>query len=183
MSNIDEYLKNSKRDIFQWECVETTDGYGMGGVLVEQVVCIDGRSATITKEDDNEYEIDISLTHPIKYDNEDTYEIIETRSNRKSARNFAEKFIKQDLAKDIKISEQQLKEMKHALGLDYQKKPYRNRYHTNKNNENWNDLISKKLAIKTCENINDERGYFRLTKFGAEFAYNKPMSDIKYKEL
>ena len=182
MSNLDTYLKNSKRDIFEWKCVETTDGCGMGGVLVEET-CIDGRTAKITKEDANEYEIDIQLKYLMIYQNEESYEIIENRSNRKSARNFAEKIIKQDLMKDIKVSEKQFKEMRNSLGLNHNKTPYRNRFHTEKNNIDWNDLVNKKLAIKINEDFNSDNCYFCLTKFGAEYVYGKSISDDKYKEL
>lgn len=184
--SVETYLKSSKRDIFQWECEETTDGYGMGGVQSESVHIEDYKykiDGSITKESDNEFEVDVILNYPIVYDDENTYEVIDYRSNRKSARLLVERLIKNDLKKDIIVSDEQLNEMKHALGLDYKRKPYRNRFNINSNDEKWNDLVNKKLACKGDLVEKDGNCYFWLTKFGAEYAYGKSMSDKFYKEL
>ena len=83
-----------------------------------------------------------------------------------------------------KFMKKQLEEMKHSLGLNYKKVPYRNRFFTNKNDSNWNDLVNKKLAVKVDNKSDSENCcYFYLTKFGAEYAYGKSISDNKYKEL
>lgn len=83
-----------------------------------------------------------------------------------------------------KVSEKQLKEMKHALGLDYKARPYRNRFYSCLNDE-WEDLIKNGLAKKSVsQEICEENHYFYyLTKVGAEYAYGKPISEKKYKEL
>ena len=101
MSYVDTYIKNSKHGDFQWECVETTDGIGMGGVLIEEVN-LKGRFASITRESDNEFEIEVTLNYPINYynDREKDYEITDYRASRKSARVFAERLIKKDIEKD-----------------------------------------------------------------------------------
>lgn len=178
------YIKASKRDIFQWQCDETTDGYGMGGVQSESVH-VEGYkiNGSVTKEGEDEFEVDVILNHPIFYDGQDTYEVIDYRSNRKSARLLAERLIKEDLKKDIKITDEQLKEMRHSLGLNYKKKPYRNRFFTHCDDEKWNDLVSKKLACKSKRVEEDGNCYFWLTKFGVEYTYGKSMSDKFYNEL
>ena len=99
MNPVERYLQNANRGEFQWQCVETTDGYGMGGVQVESVA-LKGREATITREDVNEFEVDVILKHPTEYKGQTTYEVIEYRASRKSARNLAEKLIKKDIEKD-----------------------------------------------------------------------------------
>jgi hypothetical protein len=99
MNPVEKYLQNADRGDFQWQCVETTDGYGMGGVKVE-VVSLKGREATITREDSDEFEVDIMLKHPIDYQGENTYEVIDYRTSRKSARNLAERLIRKDIKKD-----------------------------------------------------------------------------------
>jgi len=104
MSNVDTYIKNAKRGEFQWECAETTDGYGYGtGVQLEEV-SLKGRSATITKESDNEFEVDVIIKHSINYynDKEKESEIIDYRSSRKLARILVERLINKDIEKDEK---------------------------------------------------------------------------------
>jgi hypothetical protein len=169
------YLKASKRDIFQWECEETTDGIGFGGVARESV-SMNGCNAHITREKEDEFEIDVILNHPIMYDGEETYEVIDYRASRKSARMLAERLIKNDLKKDVEISEVQLGRMKHCLGLDFGKKPYRNRYVTYFKDEVWEDLVEMNLA-----KFYDTK--YELTKFGVEFVLGRNVSDKTYSEL
>jgi hypothetical protein len=84
--------------------------------------------------------------------------------------------------KQIQVSEEQLSDMKHTLGLNYKNKPYRNRFYCNKNDINWNDLVNKGLAKKGFEQEND-RCYFGLSKLGVAFAFGRSISVEKYKEL
>ena len=94
MGNLEKYLQGAKRGEFQWECVETTDGIGMGGVLREETH-LEGCSASIFKESDNEFLVEVEVRNePYMYE--------EYRASRKSARIFAERVIKQD----IEISKQ-----------------------------------------------------------------------------
>lgn len=84
----------------------------------------------------------------------------------------------------VEISERQKEEMKHTLGMDYKKKPYRNYFYCNKDDVNWNDLVEKGLAIKGGSwNNEDENCYFKLSKEGVEFILGKQMKESIYKEL
>ena len=86
----------------------------------------------------------------------------------------------------VTVSTEQMNNMRHTIGLDYKKKPFRNRYVTQDNNADWNDLISKGLAEK---NNNNDRLYgkgnafFWLTKQGVEFVTGKEISNKKYNDL
>ncbi|MEF2965069.1 hypothetical protein V3851_04430 [Paenibacillus sp. M1] len=46
------------------------------------------------------------------------------------------------------ITESQQKKMRHALGLNYKKKPYRNYYYLSTEDQEWNDLAKKGYAVK-----------------------------------
>ncbi|MGJ9460090.1 hypothetical protein [Oceanobacillus sp. CF4.6] len=48
----------------------------------------------------------------------------------------------------LKLTDYQLGKLKHAFGLDYSKKPYRNYYHCNKDNDEWEDMCAKGYATK-----------------------------------
>lgn len=84
----------------------------------------------------------------------------------------------------IEVTEKQLDNMKHTIGLDYQKRPYRNRYYIGMDNEedekSWMDLVDKGLA-KRGENTKD---LFWLTHQGVEYAIgNQSIADERYKDL
>lgn len=84
----------------------------------------------------------------------------------------------------IEVSEEQLEEMRHALGLNYQKKPFRNYFFINHENKNWNDLVKKGLAIKSDDEPNSWGSiYFWLSKQGVEYVLGKSISKKYYKEL
>lgn len=84
----------------------------------------------------------------------------------------------------IKVSEDQLEEMQHAIGLNYKKKPYRNRFFCSENDKNWNELVEKGLAMKgTKRPNNDDNCYFWLTHQGVEFVLNRSVSNKVYDEL
>ena len=89
--SVGAYLKAANRGEFQWECDETTDGIGMGGVLVEST-SLKGRTATITREDANSFVVEVELEHEPNY-------VCDYRASRKSARILAERLIKQDIEK------------------------------------------------------------------------------------
>lgn len=91
--SVEAYLKAADRGEFQWECIETTDGIGMGGVLVEST-SLKGRSASITREDANSFLVEVDLEHEPNY-------MCDYRSNRKYARILAERLIKQDILIDV----------------------------------------------------------------------------------
>lgn len=182
MSPLDKYLKNANREEFQWECAETTDGIGMGGVKIEEVNLLK-RYASITKESENEFEIDVNLSYKTLYNGEYTWEIIEYRSNRNSAREFAERFICQDIIKDINVTEEQLKMMKHMIGLDYKKVPYRNYGYFYQSQDILEDLIEKGLAKRYNDGQNESHIIYYLTRLGVEMAIKKPISYKKYKGL
>ncbi|RKJ09459.1 hypothetical protein D7X33_49730, partial [Butyricicoccus sp. 1XD8-22] len=59
----------------------------------------------------------------------------------------------------LKLTDYQLGKLKHAFGLDYSKKPYRNYYHCNKNNDEWEDMCIKGYATKRIYK-EDEIVYF-----------------------
>lgn len=69
-----------------------------------------------------------------------------------------------------KISNDQMLEMKHALGFhDDEKiimdKSYRNRFYTNHNSVKWNDLVKKELANKS-RGWEEDMAYFHVTDKG-----------------
>lgn len=82
------------------------------------------------------------------------------------------------------VTEEQLEEMRHAIGLDYHDKPYRNRF-CDTINDNWEDLIKKGLATKReFQVVGGVSEYmYYLNKAGVELAYGKPISERKFKEL
>ena len=84
--------------------------------------------------------------------------------------------------KRIKLSERQLREMKHCIGLDYKKKPYRNRFYCQGDDEKWNDLVNKGLASKGSEN-KERHCCFWLTKRGVAYIIGKSLSSEKYEDL
>ena len=57
--------------------------------------------------------------------------------------------------------------MEHALGLSRKKKTYRNRFYTQKNDSDWDDLVDKGLAVKR-KGWEDDMAYFHVTEKGAE---------------
>lgn len=82
------------------------------------------------------------------------------------------------------ISKAQQKEMEHCLGLNYKKKPYRNYFFINKDDENWNDLVNKGLAIKSNKEPNkDGCVYYWLSKQGVEYILKRKISEEYYNKL
>lgn len=75
----------------------------------------------------------------------------------------------------VKVTESQLEEMQHALGLNYDKKQTRNYFYTDADDREWNDLVSKGLAMKR-RGWDDESAYFILTEEGIIVATSKEES-------
>ncbi len=80
------------------------------------------------------------------------------------------------------ITPAQMEEMRHCLGLNYKKKPFRNYFYCSAVDANWNYLVDKGLAIKGG-GWNTESAYYRLTFEAAKMVYGKPMSKKFYEEL
>lgn len=81
------------------------------------------------------------------------------------------------------VTEYQLKLMKHCIGLDYKKKPYRNYFCTCPEDKDWNELVGKGLAIKSSKETNNGCICFWLSRQGVEFVLGKSISEKVYKEL
>jgi hypothetical protein len=80
------------------------------------------------------------------------------------------------------LTADQISAMRHALGLNYKKKPSRNYYYTSRKNPVWCDLESKGLAI-TSAGWEADRAYFFLTFEGAKTIFTKPMSRKYFEAL
>ena len=63
--------------------------------------------------------------------------------------------VSQEGKKALELSDFQLGKLRHCFGLDYSNKPYRNYYHCNKLNEEWEDMISKGYATKRIVSENE----------------------------
>lgn len=85
--NIESYRKAADRGDFQWEAVEVDES----GVRVEECTYKGkGVSTKITRVDENEFEVEVdNLPHEPFY-------ILQTRSRRKTARELAERIIRND---------------------------------------------------------------------------------------
>lgn len=82
----------------------------------------------------------------------------------------------------VQISGKQVEEMKHALGLNYKKRPYRNYFYCSVDDKDWNDLVEKGFATK--HKGQDERNAcFRLTYDATKLIYDKRISKKYYDEL
>lgn len=84
----------------------------------------------------------------------------------------------------IEVTEEQLSEMQHCIGVSLGKKPYRNRFFTAETDKDWNDLVEKGLAIKGEQHPNDDENiYFWLSQQGVEYVLCKSISDKFYNDL
>lgn len=63
----------------------------------------------------------------------------------------------------LKLTDYQLGKLKHAFGLDYHNKPYRNYYQCNEANDEWEDMCAKGYATKRVYK-EDEIVYFGTLK-------------------
>lgn len=68
----------------------------------------------------------------------------------------------------VDVSKEQREEMEHAIGINYHKKPYRNKFYTQSIDEKWNDLVNKGLAKKSS-GWEVGYSYFYLTIEGFAF--------------
>ncbi|WP_242859897.1 hypothetical protein [Clostridium drakei] len=73
--------------------------------------------------------------------------------------------------------------MKHCIGLDYKKKPYRNYFCTCPGDKDWNELVDKGLAIKSKKEPNNGCIYFWLSRQGVEYVLEKSVGEKVYNEL
>ncbi|WYU49987.1 hypothetical protein MHH67_11350 [Bacillus sp. FSL K6-0047] len=48
----------------------------------------------------------------------------------------------------MELTEYQKGKLLHAFGLDYSRKPYRNYYYCNKENDEWEDMVAKGYATR-----------------------------------
>jgi len=68
------------------------------------------------------------------------------------------------------MTELQIGNITHALGLNYRKIPFRNRYNTGNNiDESWENLVQKEYATKrvTCMELGG--CYYHLSKKGLQY--------------
>jgi len=104
------------------------------------------------------------------------YEFINTKQR-------AKKFVELYNVLFWEVTDYQKKMMQHAIGLDYSKKPYRNRYLTSENDGDWNHLVEIGVAIKAKKIKSDGNAWFWLTKQGVEFALGKSIRSAAYEDL
>ncbi|MBO0575129.1 hypothetical protein EXQ42_09635 [Clostridium botulinum] len=83
----------------------------------------------------------------------------------------------------IEVTPYQLHLMKHCIGLDYKKRPYRNYFCTSPDDKDWNELVGKGLAAKSNKEPNNGCIYFWLSRQGVEYVLGKSVSDKVYEEL
>lgn len=80
------------------------------------------------------------------------------------------------------LTREQYRQMQHALGLNYKKKPYRNRFYCDRKNPVWADLVDKGLATAST-GWEEGKAYFWLTYEAAKLVFAKPMSKKYFEEL
>lgn len=83
----------------------------------------------------------------------------------------------------VEVTPCQLDLMKHCIGLNYKKKPYRNYFCTSPNDKDWNELVDIGLAVKSTKEPSNECIYFWLNRQGVEYALGKSVSEKFYEEL
>lgn len=83
----------------------------------------------------------------------------------------------------IEVSPYQTDLMKHCIGLDYKKKPYRNYFCTSPEDKDWTELVSKGLAAKSNKEPNNSCIYFWLSRQGVEYVLGRSVSEKVYKKM
>jgi len=68
----------------------------------------------------------------------------------------------------IRLTDTQIEEMKHALGLNYSKTKTRNYFYTDADDREWNDLVEKGFAVKR-KGWDEESAYFHVTDAGIAY--------------
>ncbi|MCI3922450.1 hypothetical protein MO973_19645 [Paenibacillus sp. TRM 82003] len=68
------------------------------------------------------------------------------------------------------ITESQIEQMKHALGMNYAKLPTRNFFYCELDDPEWNDLVEKGFAYKR-PGWDDESAYFYVTEAGVNHIF------------
>lgn len=78
------------------------------------------------------------------------------------------------------LSDIQIQDIKHTIGLNYRKKPFRNRYCAGgKRIPHWDDLVTKGLVSHIQRSREMGGHYYHLIGKGFEFVFNDP-STFKY---
>lgn len=77
----------------------------------------------------------------------------------------------------MKLTDYQIEKLKHCFGLDYSRKPYRNYYHCNQINDEWEDMCIKGYANKEIKG-QKEIIYFGTLK-GLRMVFRRNIT-IKY---
>ncbi|MGG3450211.1 hypothetical protein ABER98_10060 [Domibacillus aminovorans] len=75
----------------------------------------------------------------------------------------------------------QIGKLKHAFGLDYSRKPYRNYYHCNAFNDEWEDMCAKGYANKQIRG-RKEIIYFGTIK-GLRLVFRKNVTERYFNEI
>jgi hypothetical protein len=76
----------------------------------------------------------------------------------------------------------QIGKMRHALGLDYSRKPYRNYYYCSAPNDEWEDLVQKGFATKQ-EGMREGSVYYFVTYPALKLLYRKNVTEKYFNEL
>jgi hypothetical protein len=72
--------------------------------------------------------------------------------------------------------------MRHALGLDYSRKPYRNYYYCSTPNDEWEDLVQRSFATKQ-EGMREGSVYYFVTYPALKLLYRKNVTRKYFNEL
>ncbi|MNI86188.1 hypothetical protein D3C73_1432550 [compost metagenome] len=80
------------------------------------------------------------------------------------------------------VSSEQLGKMKHCLGLNYKKRPYRNYFYCNDPNPLWEDLVHKGHAKKCGGHTPDAIVYYLIFE-STRLVYGKRISEKAWREL
>lgn len=88
--NLTAYLKGCKRGNFTWNCVESGT-YGEGNSVDVEETILEGRSAKITRQNSDCFEAEIDNL------NKDPFYDCREFTSRKSARNWCERTINNDI--------------------------------------------------------------------------------------
>jgi hypothetical protein len=80
----------------------------------------------------------------------------------------------------LELTNYQIGKLKHCFGLDYSKKPYRNYYHCNDFNDEWEDMIAKGFAKKE---IREDGIFYYGTLKGLRRVYRRNVTAQYYEAI
>ena len=80
------------------------------------------------------------------------------------------------------VTQEQVSKMRHCIGLNYKKKPYRNYFYCTSPNPLWEDLVEKGLARKRG-GVESGDVVYHLTYEAVKELYGKPISQKYYKAM